>query len=150
MAWGSPSQGSQSARPSTANAAAARPRSAGAQRSPSQSQPSDLVALPAQHEGRMFAALARGGWGDGGTGNGGEAAARNGDEAAAARAAWLSRLRGAPLSATHPEPCCICLEPMCKAELAITLPCGHLYHAPCIRDWLERRQWCPLCKTVVV
>ena len=28
----------------------------------------------------MFAALARGGWGDGGTGNGGEAAARNGDE----------------------------------------------------------------------
>ena len=48
------------------------------------------------------------------------------------------------------DPCCICLEPMCKAELAITLPCGHLYHAPCIRDWLERRQWCPLCKTVVV
>ena len=35
-------------------------------------------------------------------------------------------------------------------KLAITLPCGHLYHAPCIRDWLERRQWCPLCKTVVV
>ena len=51
-----------------------------------------------------------------------------------------------PLTQTLDDPCSICLEPMQRSELVLALQCGHLYHASCVRAWLGRRQWCPLCK----
>ena len=58
--------------------------------------------------------------------------------------------RGLPLHAPRPEPCSICLEPLCKGELALTLTCGHLYHEGCIHEWLGRKEFCPLCKQPVI
>ena len=48
----------------------------------------------------------------------------------------------------HPE-CCICLEPMVHSRRTPLkmMPCGHLYHQRCIRDWLrtENQIPCPHC-----
>eukprot|EP00908_Phaeocystis_cordata_P004186 Transcript_14571.p2 GENE.Transcript_14571~~Transcript_14571.p2 ORF type:complete len:110 (-),score=48.80 Transcript_14571:209-538(-) len=60
---------------------------------------------------------------------------------------WLAQFgEGEPLSKMLSEPCSICLEEMQGGELVLALRCGHLYHAGCVRAWLGRRQWCPLCK----
>lgn len=53
---------------------------------------------------------------------------------------------GRPLTATMAEPCCICLEGMCAGNLAMTLPCSHVFHSACIMRWLHKAQNCPLCK----
>ena len=45
--------------------------------------------------------------------------------------------------------CCICLEPMVHSRRTPLkmMPCGHLYHQRCIRDWLrtENQIPCPQC-----
>ena len=51
--------------------------------------------------------------------------------------------------------CTICLEP-CRpgsgaraknpADYRTTLPCGHTFHAHCIREWLGRATGCPTCR----
>jgi len=40
--------------------------------------------------------------------------------------------------------CVICLEPFAHGNLVARLPCGHLFHADCISDWLFQRAVCPL------
>jgi hypothetical protein len=57
---------------------------------------------------------------------------------------------GRPLRSTLTEPCCICLESLQRSQVALTLPCGHLFHEGCIHEWLGRRPFCPLCKQGVV
>ncbi|WFD28674.1 hypothetical protein MNAN1_003687 [Malassezia nana] len=48
--------------------------------------------------------------------------------------------------------CGICLEAYTADERPAALPCGHVFHAPCIHDWLSSRSHgalpagCPLCK----
>ena len=60
---------------------------------------------------------------------------------------WLAQFgEGQALTQTLDDPCSICLEDMHRSELVLALQCGHLYHASCVRAWLGRRQWCPLCK----
>lgn len=26
------------------------------------------------------------------------------------------------------------------------LPCGHMFHAPCVQEWFKRSRECPMCK----
>eukprot|EP01087_Luapelamoeba_hula_P021833 TRINITY_DN7696_c0_g1_i1.p1 TRINITY_DN7696_c0_g1~~TRINITY_DN7696_c0_g1_i1.p1 ORF type:complete len:258 (-),score=21.23 TRINITY_DN7696_c0_g1_i1:52-825(-) len=40
--------------------------------------------------------------------------------------------------------CPICLMRM--ANNAKKLPCGHIFHAPCLRSWLEHQHSCPTCR----
>ena len=42
--------------------------------------------------------------------------------------------------------CVICLEDFKKGDKATTLPCIHLFHTTCIGNWLETKNYCPLCK----
>ena len=56
---------------------------------------------------------------------------------------------GAPLSCSHAELCCICLDSLVRNEVALALPCGHMFHEACIHQWLGRKPCCPLCKAVV-
>lgn len=42
------------------------------------------------------------------------------------------------------DECAICWDNM---ESARKLPCGHLFHKPCLRSWLEQDQSCPTCRT---
>lgn len=44
--------------------------------------------------------------------------------------------------------CVICMSELAPREdsEAVRLPCGHAFHQPCIRSWLERRSTCPSCR----
>lgn len=46
--------------------------------------------------------------------------------------------------------CVICLEQMGVTKKLVMLPCGHTYHAHCIRRWVQQQPTCPLCVTKVV
>eukprot|EP00250_Pteridium_aquilinum_P014390 c21957_g1_i2 orf=75-722(+) len=42
--------------------------------------------------------------------------------------------------------CVICQQPYGRGDSTITLPsCKHIYHADCIRKWLEIKKMCPIC-----
>ena len=58
----------------------------------------------------------------------------------------LSLLRGWRLepSPTRAADCAICQEPI--ADGALRLPCGHLYHEPCMRAWMHSHSSCPTCR----
>ena len=42
--------------------------------------------------------------------------------------------------------CCICFEQHSLKDRAVRLPCAHIYHPPCIVDWLKRSCTCPVCR----
>ncbi len=45
------------------------------------------------------------------------------------------------------DKCCpICLEQHRVGGKGVRLPCGHYFHAPCVRPWLERHCMCPVCR----
>lgn len=45
------------------------------------------------------------------------------------------------------DECVICLDDFEEGMLIRQLPCGHIFHSPCIARWLvERSATCPLCK----
>ncbi|KAK6789397.1 hypothetical protein RDI58_013196 [Solanum bulbocastanum] len=42
--------------------------------------------------------------------------------------------------------CSICMEEF-EAEIgAKQVPCGHLFHSSCLKNWLSLRKSCPLCR----
>ena len=42
--------------------------------------------------------------------------------------------------------CLICLEKFKKGDNIIILPCIHIFHSDCIRNWMKKQITCPLCK----
>ena len=42
--------------------------------------------------------------------------------------------------------CVICLEHFKDGDKIISLPCVHIYHGDCIKKWLLRTNFCPICK----
>jgi len=45
--------------------------------------------------------------------------------------------------------CMVCLSDFADGEDVRRLPCGHVFHAPCIDEWLRRCTDCPICKANV-
>ncbi|KAJ5798973.1 uncharacterized protein N7503_006478 [Penicillium pulvis] len=46
-----------------------------------------------------------------------------------------------------PETCVICLEVLGQTSMYRQLPCKHLFHQPCIDDWICNRDTkCPICR----
>lgn len=43
--------------------------------------------------------------------------------------------------------CSICKELFLMNQLAMQLPCFHIYHLDCVRPWLELHAICPLCRS---
>jgi len=44
------------------------------------------------------------------------------------------------------EQCMVCLCDVEKGEVVRRLPCEHMFHSACIREWLQRNACCPLCR----
>lgn len=42
--------------------------------------------------------------------------------------------------------CCICMCEFEPGEAATTMPCGHSFHAGCIKQWLAAHHTCPVCR----
>ncbi|XP_071730427.1 uncharacterized protein [Rutidosis leptorrhynchoides] len=42
--------------------------------------------------------------------------------------------------------CSICQEEFVKGDEIGSLGCGHGYHTPCVKQWLQLKKWCPICK----
>ncbi|XP_065857282.1 RING-H2 finger protein ATL1-like [Euphorbia lathyris] len=50
-----------------------------------------------------------------------------------------------------PNECVICLGELEEGEKVRSLPnCGHLFHVPCIDDWLSGHSNCPICRTPII
>jgi len=41
--------------------------------------------------------------------------------------------------------CSICLEEYAPGDAVVLLPCGHIYHGPCVEEWAAGHTRCPLC-----
>uniref|UniRef100_A0ACD5WGT9 Uncharacterized protein n=1 Tax=Avena sativa TaxID=4498 RepID=A0ACD5WGT9_AVESA len=58
--------------------------------------------------------------------------------------------RGADSSSGPAGDCPVCLEPLRGGgDVAPAHACGHVFHAPCIEPWLDRRDSCPVCRCTV-
>ncbi|GMN32489.1 hypothetical protein TIFTF001_003701 [Ficus carica] len=42
--------------------------------------------------------------------------------------------------------CVICMEEAMIGSPLIQMPCSHLFHEDCIKQWLQKRNACPLCR----
>ncbi|THD28410.1 hypothetical protein D915_000756 [Fasciola hepatica] len=42
--------------------------------------------------------------------------------------------------------CAICVRSYEIGETCATLPCFHIFHAQCIREWLLKQATCPICR----
>jgi hypothetical protein len=45
--------------------------------------------------------------------------------------------------------CAICLESDSESKLNFTLPCNHSFHLNCIKQWLDHKGNCPLCREYI-
>ena len=45
-----------------------------------------------------------------------------------------------------PASCLICMERVRERASVLRMPCGHLFHEPCIAKWLDSNRTCPTCR----
>ena len=50
----------------------------------------------------------------------------------------------------HSPVCSICIDNFEDNDKLITLPCGHCFHAECIKSWLQLEVFCPNCRYPLV
>lgn len=43
--------------------------------------------------------------------------------------------------------CPTCLEPYRPDNPKVWTHCGHHFHLPCIYEWMERKETCPICES---
>lgn len=47
------------------------------------------------------------------------------------------------------DKCIICMEEFKRREKVKALPCGHIFHHNCIKEWLLKEKTCPFCKSEI-
>ena len=45
------------------------------------------------------------------------------------------------------DKCIICQYNFLELESVVGLPCKHCFHFACLKPWIEKQHYCPLCKT---
>jgi len=50
------------------------------------------------------------------------------------------------IAANESAECSICLDELVAGQPALRIPCGHLYHEDCVKDWLKKSNECPVCR----
>lgn len=46
--------------------------------------------------------------------------------------------------------CIICRDEMRISQVLKKLPCNHIFHRSCLRNWFQRQQTCPTCRTDIL
>ena len=46
--------------------------------------------------------------------------------------------------------CLICKDNVVNLENIYSIPCGHVFHQPCLYDWLKIKKTCPMCRQLVI
>ena len=46
--------------------------------------------------------------------------------------------------------CSICYDDIKEGEEMLTLPCKHVFHNSCIKEWLAKEKACPMCKQEII
>ena len=59
----------------------------------------------------------------------------------------LPKIKIGDISNLLDEQCIICLEYFLKDEFITTLSCSHVFHSPCLKEWILRKTTCPLCRS---
>ncbi|XP_024368279.1 uncharacterized protein [Physcomitrium patens] len=66
------------------------------------------------------------------------------------RGASMETINQLPVTTIAPtdvfEDCSICLEVPVSGDIVRRLPCMHVFHQPCIDQWLQCQAVCPVCK----
>ncbi|CAB4264820.1 unnamed protein product [Prunus armeniaca] len=52
-------------------------------------------------------------------------------------------------SIEHEDECPTCFEEYTPENPKTTMQCSHHYHLACIYEWMERSQYCPICRRVI-
>lgn len=67
--------------------------------------------------------------------------------AAAAAGGKQQRKGGSKVSLQEEEEdvCPTCLDPYSEDNPMVLTRCGHHFHLPCLYEWLERSETCPVC-----
>ena len=42
--------------------------------------------------------------------------------------------------------CTVCLDALRVGDRVLRLPCGHLFHEPCLKPWFRQEHVCPNCR----
>lgn len=60
----------------------------------------------------------------------------------------LPRIKVTPydIAANESAECSICLDELVTGQPALRIPCGHLFHEDCVKDWLLKSNECPVCR----
>ena len=45
--------------------------------------------------------------------------------------------------------CVICLNGFNIGDKESTLPCMHIFHYNCLKNWMYEQTWCPICKSEI-
>lgn len=45
--------------------------------------------------------------------------------------------------------CSICMEVLTRDESVMRLQCEHMFHADCVRQWVQTKNQCPLCRAII-
>ena len=60
-----------------------------------------------------------------------------------------STIKSVKKLAEDKKKCLICLEKFVKGQKSIALPCIHIFHSQCIKQWMKKKNSCPICKNKI-
>ena len=61
----------------------------------------------------------------------------------------ISKIKRTRKLAEDKKKCLICLENFKKGDNIIILPCIHIFHSDCIKNWMKKQLLCPICKNKI-
>lgn len=56
------------------------------------------------------------------------------------------KVTGYDIAANESPECSVCLDDLQIGALALRIPCGHLFHEECVKEWLKKSNECPVCR----
>lgn len=56
------------------------------------------------------------------------------------------KVTGYDIAANESPECSVCLDDLQIGATALRIPCGHLFHEDCVKEWLKKSNECPVCR----